>query len=127
MNTKINSSITPIIIYDIRSNHSYMHVLTLTSVEEIVTEAVMKSLKGSSCKLHPCGREDIDVRCLGLFSCIPYSSILFICRVVMYCVVLCFNLYFIFLFFPSFVFLSNNILSLFFVFPILSKNFYILL
>jgi hypothetical protein len=35
------------------------------SVEEIVTEAVMKILIGASCKFHPCGREDIDVRCLG--------------------------------------------------------------
>ena len=40
-------------------------LITFFSVEEIVTEAVMQSLKGSSCKMHPCGREDIDVRCLG--------------------------------------------------------------
>ena len=39
---------------------AYVH-----SVEEIVTEAVMKTLAGASCKFHPCGREDIDVRCLG--------------------------------------------------------------
>ena len=25
----------------------------------------MLLLKGISCKMHPCGREDIDVRCLG--------------------------------------------------------------
>ena len=36
-----------------------------SSVEEIVTESVMRTLQGSSCKMHPCGREDIDVRCLG--------------------------------------------------------------
>eukprot|EP00596_Hydrurales_sp_CCMP1899_P011286 CAMPEP_0119048614 /NCGR_PEP_ID=MMETSP1177-20130426/59943_1 /TAXON_ID=2985 /ORGANISM="Ochromonas sp, Strain CCMP1899" /LENGTH=142 /DNA_ID=CAMNT_0007024761 /DNA_START=866 /DNA_END=1291 /DNA_ORIENTATION=+ len=35
------------------------------SVEEILSEAVLLSLKATSCKMHACGREDIDVRCLG--------------------------------------------------------------
>ena len=35
------------------------------SVEEIVSEAVCKVLKAKICRMHPCGREDIDVRVLG--------------------------------------------------------------
>ena len=35
------------------------------SVEEIVSEAVCKVLNAKSCRMHPCGREDIDVRMLG--------------------------------------------------------------
>ncbi len=34
------------------------------SVEEVVAWAVRRRL-GGSCRLHGCGREDIDVRCLG--------------------------------------------------------------
>jgi tRNA U54 and U55 pseudouridine synthase Pus10 len=44
-------------------NDVYIHIY---SVEEILSEAVLKSLKASSCKMHACGREDIDVRCLGM-------------------------------------------------------------
>jgi tRNA U54 and U55 pseudouridine synthase Pus10 len=35
------------------------------SVEEIVQEAVNRVLVSKSCRMHPCGREDIDVRMLG--------------------------------------------------------------
>lgn len=35
------------------------------SVEEIVCFAVKKVLGCSECHLHACGREDINVRCLG--------------------------------------------------------------
>lgn len=35
------------------------------SVEEIIQEAVNRILKCKSCRMHPCGREDIDVRMLG--------------------------------------------------------------
>ena len=35
------------------------------SVEEILSEAVCASLRASTCRIHACGREDIDVRCLG--------------------------------------------------------------
>lgn len=35
------------------------------SVEEIVSSAVKKVSGCSECRLHACGREDIDVRCLG--------------------------------------------------------------
>lgn len=35
------------------------------SVEEIISEVLVDSLQAKSCKMHPCGREDIDVRCLG--------------------------------------------------------------
>ena len=35
------------------------------SVEEIIAEAVRVELKASVCRMHACGREDIDVRCLG--------------------------------------------------------------
>ena len=35
------------------------------SVEEIVSEAVCKVLGAKNCRMHPCGREDIDVRMLG--------------------------------------------------------------
>lgn len=35
------------------------------SVEEIVSEQVVKILRARSCRMHACGREDIDVRCLG--------------------------------------------------------------
>ena len=36
-----------------------------SSVEEIVSEAIAACLQAKGCKMHPCGREDIDVRCLG--------------------------------------------------------------
>jgi hypothetical protein len=36
-----------------------------SSVEEIVSEAIAACLQARGCKMHPCGREDIDVRCLG--------------------------------------------------------------
>jgi len=36
-----------------------------SSVEEIVAEAVKISLRANLCRMHACGREDIDVRCLG--------------------------------------------------------------
>eukprot|EP01038_Epipyxis_sp_PR26KG_P016414 gene16414-22382_t len=35
------------------------------SIEEIISFSTKKILKVDSCKFHPCGREDIDVRCLG--------------------------------------------------------------
>jgi hypothetical protein len=35
------------------------------SVEEIISEGVLHALQGTGCKMHACGREDIDVRCLG--------------------------------------------------------------
>jgi hypothetical protein len=35
------------------------------SVEEIIQEAVNRTLLSKSCRIHPCGREDIDVRMLG--------------------------------------------------------------
>ena len=35
------------------------------SVEEIISAAVAQRLHGSECRMHACGREDIDVRCLG--------------------------------------------------------------
>lgn len=35
------------------------------SVEEIVTAEVKARLQAADCRMHPCGREDIDVRCLG--------------------------------------------------------------
>jgi hypothetical protein len=35
------------------------------SVEEIIQEAVNRTLLSRSCRMHPCGREDIDVRMLG--------------------------------------------------------------
>jgi tRNA pseudouridine(54/55) synthase len=36
------------------------------SVEEIISEAICEVLDSkTACKLHGCGREDIDVRCLG--------------------------------------------------------------
>lgn len=35
------------------------------SVEEIISHAVCAVLGASDCRLHACGREDIDVRCLG--------------------------------------------------------------
>ena len=35
------------------------------SVEEIIASAVTKELQAKECKVHACGREDIDVRCLG--------------------------------------------------------------
>jgi len=35
------------------------------SIEEIITNIVNKTLKSKNCKMHSCGREDIDVRCLG--------------------------------------------------------------
>ena len=35
------------------------------SVEELIGEAIKGPLKCSSSRLHACGREDIDVRCLG--------------------------------------------------------------
>ena len=38
------------------------------SVEEIISEAVCASLGASTCRMHACGREDIDVRCLGKIS-----------------------------------------------------------
>lgn len=34
-------------------------------MEEIITESVKKALNAKHCRMHPCGREDIDVRCLG--------------------------------------------------------------
>ena len=37
------------------------------SVEEVISEAVCAVLEARECKFHGCGREDIDVRCLGLF------------------------------------------------------------
>ena len=36
-----------------------------SSVSEIVEHAVKAVLKCKECRLHACGREDIDVRCLG--------------------------------------------------------------
>ena len=36
-----------------------------SSVEEIVAHTVLEQLSAKTCKMHPCGREDIDVRCLG--------------------------------------------------------------
>jgi tRNA U54 and U55 pseudouridine synthase Pus10 len=35
------------------------------SIEEIVTDQVRHVLQASQCFMHSCGREDIDVRCLG--------------------------------------------------------------
>ena len=35
------------------------------SVEEIVSDAVCRFLSAKACRMHPCGREDIDVRVLG--------------------------------------------------------------
>eukprot|EP00606_Chrysophyceae_sp_TOSAG23-5_P000777 GSChrysophyteH2.ASY1.ANO1.1353.1 assembled CDS len=35
------------------------------SVEEFISEAVQFVLGATSCRMHACGREDIDVRCLG--------------------------------------------------------------
>lgn len=35
------------------------------SVEEIVTYAVQSQIRSTECRMHPCGREDINVRCLG--------------------------------------------------------------
>lgn len=35
------------------------------SVEEIISAAVSAVLGASDCRMHACGREDIDVRCLG--------------------------------------------------------------
>jgi len=35
------------------------------SIEEIVGEAVQLALQAKECRMHPCGREDIDVRVLG--------------------------------------------------------------
>jgi tRNA pseudouridine synthase 10 len=35
------------------------------SVEEIISDVLVECLQAKSCKMHPCGREDIDVRCLG--------------------------------------------------------------
>jgi len=35
------------------------------SVEELIGEAVKSVLGATSCRMHACGREDIDVRCLG--------------------------------------------------------------
>jgi hypothetical protein len=35
------------------------------SVEEIVAEAVCMHVNAKACRMHPCGREDIDVRVLG--------------------------------------------------------------
>jgi tRNA pseudouridine synthase 10 len=35
------------------------------SIEEIINHVVTKTLRGTNCKMHSCGREDIDVRCLG--------------------------------------------------------------
>ena len=35
------------------------------SVEEIVTSAITSYLQPTECRIHPCGREDINVRCLG--------------------------------------------------------------
>jgi hypothetical protein len=36
-----------------------------SSVEEVICEAVTRILKCKLCRMHPCGREDIDVRMLG--------------------------------------------------------------
>lgn len=36
-----------------------------SSVEEIINSAVKAALLAADCRMHPCGREDIDVRCLG--------------------------------------------------------------
>ena len=36
-----------------------------SSVEEIICEAVVHCLQCKACRMHPCGREDIDVRMLG--------------------------------------------------------------
>jgi len=35
------------------------------SVEEIINSVVKEHLQAAECRMHPCGREDIDVRCLG--------------------------------------------------------------
>jgi hypothetical protein len=35
------------------------------SVEEIIALQVCATLRASTCRMHACGREDIDVRCLG--------------------------------------------------------------
>jgi tRNA U54 and U55 pseudouridine synthase Pus10 len=35
------------------------------SVEEVVNAEVRKALGAADCRMHACGREDIDVRCLG--------------------------------------------------------------
>jgi hypothetical protein len=35
------------------------------SVEEIINAQVKAALQAVDCRMHPCGREDIDVRCLG--------------------------------------------------------------
>jgi tRNA U54 and U55 pseudouridine synthase Pus10 len=39
------------------------------SVEEIVCSAVTEHFKSKSCFIHACGREDIDVRMLGINNC----------------------------------------------------------
>ncbi|RYY84266.1 hypothetical protein EON63_09620 [archaeon] len=46
------------------------------SIEEIVGYAVKKIIGGEDTlvKLHACGREDIDVRCLGEYSCVYESA-----------------------------------------------------
>jgi tRNA U54 and U55 pseudouridine synthase Pus10 len=35
------------------------------SVEEVVNAEVRRALGAADCRMHACGREDIDVRCLG--------------------------------------------------------------
>ena len=44
------------------------------SVEEIVSFAVKQVSGCSECRLHACGREDIDVRCIGNASDISFAE-----------------------------------------------------
>jgi len=46
-------------------NMPLQHRKGRNSVEEIISHAVQKVLQCAECRLHACGREDIDVRCLG--------------------------------------------------------------
>lgn len=39
------------------------------SVEEIINSVVKEFLQAEEVRMHPCGREDIDVRCLGEWTC----------------------------------------------------------
>ena len=47
------------------------------SVEEIIGDAVMRTLQCADYKMHSCGREDIDVRYVGVLHCATINCSLF--------------------------------------------------
>ena len=47
-----------------------------SSVEEIINAVAKVQLRAVECRMHPCGREDIDVRCLGRLCSIMALSVM---------------------------------------------------